>query len=196
MIACADAAPMLNCPCQEESMLDPIKIGNRIKTERMRKNISQESLAEMLYVSRQAVSKWEIGQTLPSIDNICFLVDIFQTNIDDLLCLNDDKPLSAQSLCQTKSRPFVLAAVNKGDVDFDLGEELFLFSPEERLAAVRAVKNYLETKTQNKLMEKLNLKNFWLKLTDEEKQLLDLALYKEEAKNQIMLFPGKPPKIK
>ena len=177
-------------------MLDPIKIGNRIKTERMRKNISQESLAEMLYVSRQAVSKWEIGQTLPSIDNICFLVDIFQTNIDDLLCLNDDKPLSAQSLCQTKSRPFVLAAVNKGDVDFDLGEELFLFSPEERLAAVRAVKNYLETKTQNKLMEKLNLKNFWLKLTDEEKQLLDLALYKEEAKNQIMLFPGKPPKIK
>ena len=177
-------------------MLDPIKIGNKIKTERMRKNISQESLAEMLYVSRQAVSKWEIGQTLPSIDNICFLVEIFQTGIDELLCLNEDKPLSAQSLLQTKSRPFVLAAVNRGEVDFDLSEELFRFSPEERMAAIRAVKNCIETDERNKLMEKLNLKNFWLKLTDEEKQIFNMPLYKEEAKSQIILYPDKPAKFK
>lgn len=168
-------------------MLDPEKIGNKIKSERTKKNISQESLAEMLYVSRQAVSKWEIGQTLPSIDNICFLVEIFGLGIDKLLCLSDEKALTVQSLEQNACRPYVLAAVNKGNVDFDLAEELYRFSPKERLAVVRAVKNYLENGEQNALMAKLNLKNFWLKLTDEGKQLLDVELYKEEIKNDMGL---------
>ncbi|HRX14221.1 MAG TPA: helix-turn-helix transcriptional regulator [Eubacteriales bacterium] len=164
-------------------MLDLVKIGNKIKIERTEKNISQEQLSEMLYVSRQAVSKWEMGMTMPSIDNICFLVEIFGTTIDDLLCLNDNKPISAENLRENENNPYVVGAIVEGNVDFDLSEEMYRFSPEERIVIVRAVKNFDENGIDNSLIKNLNRKYFWLKLTDEEKQLLDIDRYKEEIKN-------------
>ena len=39
--------------------------GEKLKSERMKKDWSQDELAEKLYVSRQSVSKWENGQELP-----------------------------------------------------------------------------------------------------------------------------------
>lgn len=164
-------------------MLDLIKIGNKIKTERVAKNISQEQLSEMLYVSRQAVSKWEMGMTMPSIDNICFLVEIFGTTIDNLLCLNDNKPISAENLTDNENNPYIVGAIVEGNIDFDLSDEMYRFSPEERTIIVRAVKNFDENGIRNSLIKNLNRRYFWLKLTDEEKQLLDIDRYKEEIKN-------------
>lgn len=166
-------------------MLDLVKIGNKIKTERVGKNISQEKLAEMLYVSRQAVSKWEMGMTMPSIDNICFLVEIFKTSVDDLLCLNDEKPMSKQNLTENENRPFVVGAIAEGNIDFDISDELYRFSPEERIIIVRAVKNFFENGEKNKLVQNINLNSFWVKLTDEEKQLFDLPRFKEEIKYEL-----------
>ena len=45
-------------------------IGREIKRYREEKGISQEALAELVGVSRQAVSKWEQGQALPTADNL------------------------------------------------------------------------------------------------------------------------------
>lgn len=42
-------------------MLDYKKVGNLIVKERQKINLTQEKLGEMLYVTRQAVSKWERG---------------------------------------------------------------------------------------------------------------------------------------
>ncbi|SFB50630.1 DNA-binding transcriptional regulator, XRE-family HTH domain [Cohnella sp. OV330] len=59
--------------------------GEKLKTERNRKGWSQEELAEKLYVSRQAVSKWENGQNYPSIEIIIKVSDLFELTIDELL---------------------------------------------------------------------------------------------------------------
>lgn len=46
---------------------------------------SQESLAEKLSVSRQAISKWELGTTLPETDKLIAISDFFDVSIDYLL---------------------------------------------------------------------------------------------------------------
>lgn len=60
-------------------------IGQKIVQLRVSKNISQEQLAEALDVSRQTISKWEIGQALPKIDNVLQLSQIFGVSTDELL---------------------------------------------------------------------------------------------------------------
>lgn len=59
---------------------------------RMSKGISQEQLAEILGVSRQSVSKWEMGQMLPQIDKVLQLSEIFNVSTDELLRENIDIP--------------------------------------------------------------------------------------------------------
>ncbi len=62
-----------------------MKIGEKIMRLRISKDISQEHLAEALGVSRQSVSKWEIGQALPQIDKVLKLAQIFGVSTDELL---------------------------------------------------------------------------------------------------------------
>lgn len=60
-------------------------IDQKILQLRTSKGISQEELAEMLGVSRQSVSKWEMGQALPQIDKVLQLSEIFSVSVDELL---------------------------------------------------------------------------------------------------------------
>ena len=64
------------------------------KLQELRKNrgLTQEELAECLYVSRTAVSKWESGRGYPSIDSLKEISKFFSVSIDDLL--SGDKLLS------------------------------------------------------------------------------------------------------
>lgn len=62
-----------------------MKLSERIKENRIRCGLSQEKLAELMNVSRQAVTKWENGQSAPSTENLFRLADIFGTTVDLLL---------------------------------------------------------------------------------------------------------------
>lgn len=53
---------------------------------RKRKGLTQEELAEALYVSRTAVSKWESGRGYPSIDSLKEISRYFSVTIDELIC--------------------------------------------------------------------------------------------------------------
>lgn len=67
--------------------------------QRLRKenHLSQEKLAELLHVSRQAVSKWETGDGLPELDKIIQISELFNISLDVLL----KEDLYAQSVKQT-----------------------------------------------------------------------------------------------
>lgn len=67
-----------------------MKISDKIHQLRKQRNLSQEQLAEMLNVSRQSVSKWESGQSLPDLDKIIPLSKIFEISTDYLLNENAD----------------------------------------------------------------------------------------------------------
>lgn len=65
-----------------------MKIGAKIKALRKAKNISQESLANVLGVTFQAVSKWETGTTAPDVSLIPTLANYFRVSIDELFDYN------------------------------------------------------------------------------------------------------------
>lgn len=61
------------------------KISKNIKRLRNARNISQEALAEKLFISRQAVSSWENDRTQPDIEMIGKLAEVFNVSIEELI---------------------------------------------------------------------------------------------------------------
>lgn len=60
-------------------------VSEKIYTLRTRLGLSQEELAEKLGVSRQSVSKWETGQSVPDLEKIIKLSDLFGVSVDELV---------------------------------------------------------------------------------------------------------------
>ena len=56
---------------------------NLIQMRKMRK-MTQEDVAEKVGVTRQAVAKWESGETLPDLDKCRILAEMFGVSLDDL----------------------------------------------------------------------------------------------------------------
>lgn len=56
-----------------------------LKTYRKKNKYTQEQVANKLFVSTQAVSKWENGQSVPSIDNLLALSDLYSVSLDQLV---------------------------------------------------------------------------------------------------------------
>jgi len=66
-------------------MLDTAKAGARIAELRKRAKFTQESLAERLGVSSQAVSKWETGNAMPEVALLCALAQALGCTVNDIL---------------------------------------------------------------------------------------------------------------
>ena len=62
-----------------------MEFNEKLQELRKNKGLTQEELAEKLYVSRTAVSKWESGRGYPSIDSLKEISKFFSVSIDDLL---------------------------------------------------------------------------------------------------------------
>lgn len=77
-----------------------IRLGEKIRTLRKSKNISQEVLANYLGVSFQAVSKWEKGETLPDVPLIPAIACFFEVSTDELFDFNRlETEQKVQQLC-------------------------------------------------------------------------------------------------
>lgn len=62
-----------------------LEFNEKIQQLRKQNNITQEQLAERLYVSRTAISKWESGKGYPNIDSLKSISKLFSVSIDELL---------------------------------------------------------------------------------------------------------------
>ena len=72
-------------------MIDFREVGRKITFLRKKKNLTQDDIAERMFVSRQLVSKWENGTGIPKIDHVIDLCEILEVNFEELLCLSDKK---------------------------------------------------------------------------------------------------------
>lgn len=63
----------------------PVELGNHIKGHRTRLGMSQEQLAEAIFVSRQTISNWETDRTYPDVHSLLLLSDLFDVTVDDLI---------------------------------------------------------------------------------------------------------------
>jgi len=73
-------------------------IGEKIQKYRKQLGMSQEELGQKLLVSRQTISLWEKDQTVPTIDNLKLLKDIFNVSIDEMLSEKENTALNKNSL--------------------------------------------------------------------------------------------------
>lgn len=71
-------------------------LGTRIKEYRTGAKLSQEKVAELVGVSRQAVTKWESDQSAPNMDNLFRLAEIFGTTVDALVTDETNKSTVAE----------------------------------------------------------------------------------------------------
>ena len=62
-----------------------MSFGDRLKAARKEHGFSQEQLAEQVGVSRQAVSKWEVGDAIPDTDKLVPLARALGITVDELL---------------------------------------------------------------------------------------------------------------
>lgn len=62
-----------------------MKFCEKIKALRLSKCLSQQELGNRLFVSRQTVTKWENGKSLPDIQKLKMLSEVFGESIDNLL---------------------------------------------------------------------------------------------------------------
>ena len=88
-----------------------MEISNRIREERDRAGLSQEALAEKIYVSRQTVSNWETGKTYPDVQSLLLLSNLFGVSIDslvkgDMVAMNEELERSAERM-KTLSKSMV-----------------------------------------------------------------------------------------
>ena len=153
-----------------DNMLD-----KRISELRKSKNISQEELADILNTSRQAISKWERGESTPDIDRLKDLASFFNVSIDYLLGYD----------MQASSLNGFLDALEKSNKD-----NSFIISVDEIKAIVAKYPNNIDL-----LICAIDyLSSFWL--NEHNNELIDLltdyckralTIFKEDNKYNVTL---------
>lgn len=66
-------------------------LSDKIRELRRRSGLSQEELADKLNVSRQAISKWELGSAVPTADKLVDIADFFGVSLDFLMRDNHEQ---------------------------------------------------------------------------------------------------------
>lgn len=79
-----------------------MEFNEKLQALRKGRSMTQEELAEALYVSRTAISKWESGRGYPSIDSLKAISRYFSITIDELIC-----PEEIISAAEDEKRAFV-----------------------------------------------------------------------------------------
>lgn len=146
-------------------MIDFVKVGMRIAEYRKTMGLSQEELADKLFVTRQALSKWENGTSVPSIDTLSELSKIFKVSFEEILGLfeKDKIEVDENDIFKGHDRSFIIEKIVKGEIKVNISDVFYQMSPAERMYILKHIK-------ENRL--KLKKRELWVKLTPSEQRYL------------------------
>ena len=101
-----------------------MEFNEKLQELRKNKGMTQEELAEALYVSRTAVSKWESGRGYPNLDSLKLISRYFAVSIDELIC-----PEEIISAAEEEKQAFAGRTISFICNTLDLLKALLLFLP-------------------------------------------------------------------
>lgn len=104
-------------------------LSEKLYSLRKKSGLSQEQLAEKLNVSRQAVSKWETGQSVPESDKLVAISDFFDVSLDYLMKDDEKKKAPADSREPIANSIIGIIMCMAGAVGMVVWGLLSLFSP-------------------------------------------------------------------
>ena len=83
-----------------------MELKEKLVDVRKKKGLSQAELAEAINVSRQAISRWEVGSAIPSADNLMWLSKFYEVSMDELMGVDtDDKQPTKKEQQITSKEP-------------------------------------------------------------------------------------------
>lgn len=91
-----------------------MEFNEKLQQLRKQSNLTQEQLAEQLYVSRTAISKWESGKGYPNIESLKCISKLFSVTIDELLSSDE---LISLAECENRSSIKKICNLISGIVD-------------------------------------------------------------------------------
>lgn len=86
-----------------------MELQKRLVNLRKERGLSQEELAEKLYVSRQTISNWERGATYPDINSLLLIATFFDVSLDNLV--KGDIPIMKQTLEQKQFKKSLILLI-------------------------------------------------------------------------------------
>jgi DNA-binding XRE family transcriptional regulator len=120
-------------------MIDLQAVGKKIASLRNENSLSQDDLASRLFLSRQAISNWEVGKAAPSIDNVIELSKLFHVPFETILCLNEDVNIDPHHPFEGHERSYVIREVISGRAEVDMSVLLQEATLDEREQLVSAL---------------------------------------------------------
>ena len=132
-----------------------MNFAEKLKELRKQKGISQEQLAEKIYVSRQAITKWESGNGIPDIENLIAISNLFNESLDSLL--SEEKSLISKHEFFYESRTeYDLDSPKKIDLRVGVAHEVIIEKTKDEKIQVIAAANklpYLAQQVKVKIVE-------------------------------------------
>ena len=99
--------------------------------------MTQEDVAEKVGVSRQAVAKWESGETSPDINNCVVLAEIFGVSLDDLVNWQNDENLGLSAPPKGKHLFGIVTVGDKGQIVIPAkARKIFNINPGEKVVVL------------------------------------------------------------
>lgn len=83
--------------------MNTTNISTNLKELRKKNHYSQTYVAERLNISRQAISRWETGDTAPDLDNLVLLAKLYNTSVDDILGIPNESTTSKENTASLSS---------------------------------------------------------------------------------------------
>ena len=124
--------------------MNTVKFGAYISKLRKEKDMPQSALADLLNVTRQAVSKWERGESFPDISILCLIADVFGVSLDTLINAGGT----------SKSQTAILSSVSRNQ---EIPKEIF--EDKDIIKDVINIAPYLKASTLSLIAEKLSKHN-------------------------------------
>ena len=118
------------------------------------KRMTQEAIAEKLGVTRQAVAKWEAGETVPDLDKCRLLAELFGVSLDDLANYEVEENMGLGLPPKGKHLFGIVTVGDKGQVvipakarklfDISPGDQLVILGDEAQGLAIIKAESFLE----------------------------------------------------
>ena len=89
---------------------------NKLYCLRKQKGLSQDELGSKLNVSRQTISKWELGETTPELEKLIALSDFFQISLDELVMGAKERESTKIELSRKSNLEIIIDSIDREKV--------------------------------------------------------------------------------